>query len=237
MAARKARKKVARKTTSRKTADTKTSVGRRRSGQAPVRGKKRLSSTPARSSSAREDRGRTGPVRLNKYLADHGVASRRQCDELIAAGKVNVDGEPVTTLGTKIDPTTQAVEVAGVLLKPEKLDGRYYLLNKPTGVVCTNERRETRPRATGFSPATLRRSLRSHVVAGCHRARRLRLRALGYFASLSWTRRLRLLTGPLRVPASTRSGSLHRFSPSHAWGSCTSRSSRVTLKSPHTTTC
>ncbi|MEM7517430.1 MAG: pseudouridine synthase [Planctomycetota bacterium] len=86
-------------------------------------------------------------VRLNKYLADHGIASRRASDALIEAGKVVVDGEPVVELGTKVDPSSQVVEVDGVRLKPERLHRRYYLLNKPTGVVCTNERREMRPRA------------------------------------------------------------------------------------------
>ncbi len=86
-------------------------------------------------------------MRLNKYLADHGVASRRGCDELIQSGKVLVDGVPVTQLGTRIDPRSQVVEVGGVHLRPEKLARRYYLLYKPEGVVCTSEARETRPRA------------------------------------------------------------------------------------------
>jgi 23S rRNA pseudouridine2605 synthase len=86
-------------------------------------------------------------VRLNKYLADHGIASRRRCDELIAKGKVSVDGDIVTELGTKIDPARQAVEVDGVVLKPEATEHRYYLLHKPKGVVCTNDRREARMRA------------------------------------------------------------------------------------------
>ena len=49
-------------------------------------------------------------VRLNKYLADHGVASRRRCDELIADGKVTVDGQIVRELGLKVDPARQVVE-------------------------------------------------------------------------------------------------------------------------------
>ena len=86
-------------------------------------------------------------VRLNKLLADHGVASRRGADELIAAGKVSVDGEPATELGLKVDPERQRVEIDGFVLKPRTAKRRYYLLNKPAGVVCTNEARETRPRA------------------------------------------------------------------------------------------
>lgn len=86
-------------------------------------------------------------VRLNKYLADNGIASRRKADELIATGEVMVDGEIVTTLGAKIDPLKQRVEVDGVVLKPEGARHRYYLLNKPTGVVCTSDPREDRRRA------------------------------------------------------------------------------------------
>jgi 23S rRNA pseudouridine2605 synthase len=84
-------------------------------------------------------------VRLNKFLADHGVASRRRCDELIAGGKVTLDGRIITALGTKVDPERQVVEIDGVLLRGHRR--RYYLLNKPKGVVCTNEERELRPRA------------------------------------------------------------------------------------------
>ncbi|MEO0649404.1 MAG: pseudouridine synthase [Planctomycetota bacterium] len=86
-------------------------------------------------------------VRLNKYLASHGIASRRRSDELIADGKVMIDGSIVTDLGVKVDPTTQTVEVDGVVLKPEQVRHRYYLLNKPSGVVCTNDQRELKPRA------------------------------------------------------------------------------------------
>ena len=88
-----------------------------------------------------------GLVRLNKYLADHGVASRRRCDELIVKGKVTVDDETITELGTKIDPAKHKVEIDGVVLEAKATRPRYYLLNKPRGVVCTNEPREVRSRA------------------------------------------------------------------------------------------
>ncbi len=107
-------------------------------------GGKRL---PARSSSARDAKRDAEMVRLNKFLADNGVASRRRSDELILGGKVLVDGDIVTELGTKIDPRTQVVDVDGVLLKSDPRERRYYILHKPAGVVCTNEIRETRPRA------------------------------------------------------------------------------------------
>ena len=107
-------------------------------------GGKRL---PARSSSARDAKRHAEMVRLNKFLADNGVASRRRSDELILGGKVLVGGDVVTELGTKIDPRTQVVDVDGVILKSDPRERRYYILHKPAGVVCTNEVRETRPRA------------------------------------------------------------------------------------------
>jgi len=89
-----------------------------------------------------------GLVRLNKYMADHGIASRRACDELIETGHVFIDGVLVRELGTKVDPEKQVVEVDGVPLREAKGGHkRYYLLNKPAGVVCTNDNREQRARA------------------------------------------------------------------------------------------
>lgn len=102
---------------------------------------------PARSSSARDEKRGVTLVRLNKFLADNGVASRRGSDELIAAGKVMVDNDIASELGMKIDPSTQIVDVDGVRLKSDPRERRYYILHKPSGVVCTNEIRETRPRA------------------------------------------------------------------------------------------
>ena len=86
-------------------------------------------------------------IRLNKFLAQHGVASRRGADALIAGGKVTVDGAIVTELGVRIDPARAKVEVDGVVLGHEGEQPRYYLVNKPAGVVCTNDPKENRPRA------------------------------------------------------------------------------------------
>lgn len=77
-----------------------------------------------------------GLVRLQKYLAQSGVASRRKCEELMLEGLVVVDGEVVTRLGTKIDPATAVVRVDGKRLPP--ISAHVYLvLNKPRGVVST----------------------------------------------------------------------------------------------------
>jgi len=117
----------------------------KKSGTAGRKPSKRKASA-ARTSSARQAKD-PDQVRLNKYLADHGIASRRGCDTLIQAGKVFVDGESVTELGTKINPQTQEIEIDGRILRPEDASRQYYLLNKPIGVVCTNARFEKRPRA------------------------------------------------------------------------------------------
>lgn len=77
-----------------------------------------------------------GLVRLQKYLAQSGVASRRKCEELMLEGQVVVDGEVVTRLGTKIDPATAVVRVAGKRLPPIS-PHVYLVLNKPRGVVST----------------------------------------------------------------------------------------------------
>ena len=59
-----------------------------------------------------------GLVRLQKLLAQSGVASRRKCEELMLDGLVEVDGEVVTRLGTKVDPRTAVVRVEGHRLPP-----------------------------------------------------------------------------------------------------------------------
>ena len=77
-----------------------------------------------------------GLIRLQKLLAQSGVASRRRCEELMLAGSVEVDGEVVTRLGTKVDPRTAVIRVDGKRLPP--ISAHVYLaLNKPRGVVST----------------------------------------------------------------------------------------------------
>ena len=77
-----------------------------------------------------------GLVRLQKLLAQSGVASRRKCEELMLAGEVEVDGEVVTRLGTKVDPRTAVIRVGGKRLPPVSANV-YLVLNKPRGVVST----------------------------------------------------------------------------------------------------
>ena len=77
-----------------------------------------------------------GLIRLQKLLALAGVASRRRSEELMLDGQVEVNGEVVTRLGTKVDPASDVIRVAGKRLPPisEKV---YLALNKPRGVVST----------------------------------------------------------------------------------------------------
>ncbi|MBX3417012.1 MAG: pseudouridine synthase [Pirellulaceae bacterium] len=75
-------------------------------------------------------------VRLQRALAMAGLGSRRECEELILEGRVEVDGNVVTTLGTKVDLESQKVLVDGERLKLSRL--QYYAVNKPPGVLSTN---------------------------------------------------------------------------------------------------
>ncbi len=82
------------------------------------------------------ERDEDGLVRLHKLLARSGVASRRKCEELMLAGEVTVDGEVVTRLGTKVDPTAAVIRVSGHRLPPMS-PNVYLALNKPVGVTST----------------------------------------------------------------------------------------------------
>ena len=77
-------------------------------------------------------------VRLQKYLAECGIASRRKCEELIEQGLVKVNGR-IAELGTKVKPGTDKVEYDGREIKLVSKDYTYIILNKPIGVVTTAE--------------------------------------------------------------------------------------------------
>ena len=77
-----------------------------------------------------------GGVRLQKVLAAAGVGSRRSCEELIGAGRVEVDGEVVRRFGARVDPKTQVIRVDGKRI-PASEDLVYLALNKPAGVLST----------------------------------------------------------------------------------------------------
>ena len=95
-----------------------------------------------------------GLERLQKVLAAAGLGSRRTCEELITAGRVEVDRQVVTQLGTRIDPLKSEVRVDGERLpNPKRV---VYMLNKPVGVVTTNFDPSGRPRVVDLVPGEQR---------------------------------------------------------------------------------
>ena len=82
--------------------------------------------------------------RLQKFLANSGVASRRKCEELIQQGKIKVNGKVVTELGTKIDSDKDKIEYNGKVIKPQN-EKIYILLNKPIGYITTVKDQYNRP--------------------------------------------------------------------------------------------
>jgi hypothetical protein len=96
-----------------------------------------------------------GGERLQKVLAAAGVASRRECEELITEGRVDVDGVTVTELGAKVDRSRQVIKVDGEPLPSPKLV--YYAVNKPTGVVTTARDPSGRPRVIDLLPPSVGR--------------------------------------------------------------------------------
>ena len=88
-------------------------------------------------------------MRLNKIIADAGITSRRGADELIADGRVTVDGRPIRELGAKIDPENHEVAVDGETIR-RSLTKSYLVLHKPKGVLSTMYDPEGRPSLADF---------------------------------------------------------------------------------------
>jgi 23S rRNA pseudouridine2605 synthase len=87
--------------------------------------------------------------RLQKIIAHAGLASRRHAEELITSGLVTVNGQTITELGSKADPSRDHIKVTGKLLRPSS-ERVYLLLNKPTEVVSTMNDPEGRPSLRDF---------------------------------------------------------------------------------------
>ncbi len=88
--------------------------------------------------------------RLQKVLAAAGLASRRECEDLITEGRVEVDGQVVSELGARVDRARQEIRIDGELLPKPKLV--YYAIHKPTGVVTTARDPAGRPRVIDLLP-------------------------------------------------------------------------------------
>ena len=112
--------------------------------------KPRTARSDRRSSETGGDESSSKRIRLQRALAAAGFGSRRQCEELILEGRIEVDGAIVDQLGSTIDPSTSKVFVDGTPLKSRRLV--YYIVNKPSGVVTTNADPEGRPRVIDLVP-------------------------------------------------------------------------------------
>ena len=88
-------------------------------------------------SARHKDKEETDEIRLNRYIANAGICSRRKADELIEAGVITVNGESINELGHKINPMTDVIRYNGETLKREKMT--YVLLNKPKDYITTTE--------------------------------------------------------------------------------------------------
>lgn len=96
-----------------------------------------------------------GGTRLQKVLAAAGIGSRRQCEQLIGEGRVQVDGQVVCRFGARVDPATQVIRVDGMRI-PASEDLVYLALNKPPGVLSTMADDRGRPTLADFIEAAER---------------------------------------------------------------------------------
>jgi pseudouridine synthase len=96
-------------------------------------------------------------IRLNKYLAQAGVASRREADRMIVEGRVSLNGKTVESLGTLIDERTDKVEVDGKRIKIKNDSHLYLLLNKPPGYLVTVKDPFKRPTVMDLLPSLKKR--------------------------------------------------------------------------------
>ena len=109
-------------------------------------------------------------VRLQKVLAQAGIASRRACEALISEGRVEVNSEVVVEQGRRVDPERDVIRVDGARIPPPRRH-RYLAMNKPRGVVVTMDDPEGRRTVA---------DLLAKVAAGC-------ARTSGCFTSAGWT--------------------------------------------------
>lgn len=96
------------------------------------------------------------PDRLQKILSRHGIASRREAEQMILAGRVAVNGNKVTELGTKANPESDRIEVDGKLLQTNAPTFVYLLLNKPIGVMSTCDDPQGRKTVLDILPSQYR---------------------------------------------------------------------------------
>jgi 23S rRNA pseudouridine2605 synthase len=96
-------------------------------------------------------------IRLNKFIAESGLTSRRKADEWIDSGRVKLNGKTVYELGVKVDPRTDKITVDGKALKPKTETKVYIILHKPEKVVTTLSDPEGRPTVKDYLPKVKQR--------------------------------------------------------------------------------
>jgi len=101
---------------------------------------------------------RSEGVRLQKVMADAGVGSRRACEALIEAGRVEVDGRQVRQQGMRVDPSRVLIKVDGLRITVPEAQKEYLALNKPAGVLSTMSDDRGRMTLTELLPDRIRES-------------------------------------------------------------------------------
>ena len=101
--------------------------------------------------------------RLQKVLAHWGIASRRQAEAMIKAGRVTLNGHPAE-LGQKADPAVDQIEIDGTTIQPDRPDLTYLLLHKPTQVVSTCQDTHGRPTVIDLLPPEYQQGQGIHPV-------------------------------------------------------------------------
>lgn len=91
-------------------------------------------------------------IRIQKVLAEAGVASRRAAEEMVTDGRVSVNGRAVTSLPLFVDPEADKIFIDGRALRRRGQQKRYFLLNKPRGVLCTADDPQGRRKAVDLAP-------------------------------------------------------------------------------------
>ena len=94
----------------------------------------------------------TSKIRLNKFIAECGLASRRRADQWIEDGKVMLNGKKVYEHGVQIDPKKDQVKISGKVVKPKPKNSVYIAFNKPTHVMTTMSDPEGRPTVKDYFP-------------------------------------------------------------------------------------
>ena len=114
---------------------------------------KKTKKTDVKSKKAAEGSKSPGPIRLNRFISMSGLCSRRKADELIAEGKVKVNGKVVLEMGHKVSMRDKVL-VNNQLISPEKK--QYILLNKPKGTICTKSDPNNRKTVLDLLPDDLK---------------------------------------------------------------------------------